>query len=497
MHSIAKPILIATGIIFALYAATLLCLNIYIQSEGVQSKIRGAVYDATGLQAVIGQTYYAPWSGLTLSGIHIPQSGDTKKPLLSLRAVKFQIALASLLQGRMVIKSLTLEDPSLVLMQGQSPIWPKGSPFPFQSIDKKNVHPGSVAAESGARPSTALDATPSEPLPPAQTLIIPEKERPQNREPLVLENIRILNAKASFYPSQGGRPIRVEGLEAEGHLSQDGKAGGVFRIGNASLADAVRPSNITGNFEYSGGILKITGVRGDWANGTMTGFFEFADVSQPFFTGAVEVENVSLQKLAEEAGFSAEGTQGLLFAKANLQGTPGLPESFTGGASAHLDQARMQPIDPLRQLGELFRINELRILELRTAETSLGVRDGKILVDRLQLETTNLLMDANGEAGFDGALNLDARFHVGNDLLKNSLGFMGSKFKPSEQEGYAHMPFSITGTMARPKSDLFDKLVGMRLGDDVGGLLKNLLRMPKKEKKKKESKPDATPSPTN
>ena len=497
MHSIAKPILIATGIIFALYAATLLCLNIYIQSEGVQSKIRGAVFDATGLQPVIGQTYYAPWSGLTLSGIHIPQSGDTKKPLLWLRAMKFQIALTSLLQGRVVIKSLTLEEPSLVLMQGQSGIWPKESPLPFQNIDKKTAEPGPVAAESESKPGTAQDATPLEPPSHAQTPLMPEKEHPKNTAPLVLENIRILNAKASFYPSQGGRPIRVEGFEAEGHLSQEGTARGVFRIGNASLADSVRPSNITGNFEYSGGMLKITGVRGDWANGTMTGFFELANVPQPFFTGAVDVENVSLQKLAEEAGFSAEGTQGLLFAKANLQGTPGLSESFTGGASAHLDQARMQPIDPLRQLGELFRINELRILELRTAETSLNVRDGKILVDRLKLETANLLMDANGEAEFDGTLNLDARFHVGNNLLKNSLGFMGSKFKPSEQEGYAHMPFSITGTMARPKSDLFDKLIGMRLGDDVGGLLKNLLRMPKKEKKKKESKPDADTSPAN
>jgi ribosomal 50S subunit-associated protein YjgA (DUF615 family) len=57
------------------------------------------------------------------------------------------------------------------------------------------------------------------------------------------------------------------------------------------------------------------------------------------------------------------------------------------------------------------------------------------------------------------------------------------------------MPFSITGTITRPKSDLLDKLVGVRLGDDVGGLLKNLLRMPKKEKKK--NKPAATPAPTN
>jgi len=497
VHSIAKPILIAAGIILSLYAASLLCLNIYLQSEGVQSKIRSAVFQATGLEPVISRTYYAPWSGLTLSGIHIPQGGNAKKPLLALRSVKFHIALTSLLQGRLVISSTTLEEPALVLLQGESGVWPDDSLFPFQKIDKKNnTLPAPIAqAESPTLPEEALQASPRSETQPAGTPDIAENQK--NAAPLILENIEVQNAKATFYSKQGGGPIRLEGIHAEGHLSLDGTAWGVFRIKSASLAESVRPSNITGNFEYSGGMLKITGVHADWAGGRMTGFFELADLPGAFFTGAVEVENVSLQKLAEEAGFSADGTKGLLFAKANLQGTPGLPESFTGGASAHLSEARMQPIDPLRQLGELLRINELRVLELRNAETLLNVRDGKILVERLQFESANLLMDATGHAGFDGSLNLDARFHIGNNLLKNSLGFMGSKFKPSEQDGYAHMPFSITGTMARPKTDLLDKLVGMRIGDDVGGLLKNLLRIPKKEKRKKENKPEAAASPTN
>ena len=207
--------------------------------------------------------------------------------------------------------------------------------------------------------------------------------------------------------------------------------------------------------------------------------------------------NVSLQKLAEDAGFSAEGTQGILFAKGNVHGDPNLPDSITGEASAFLTEARMQPIEPIRQLGELLRINELSVLELRTAETKLSLRDEKILVTQLALESANLLVDATGEAKFDGSLDMDARFHVSQALLTNSLGFMGSKFNTSEREGYSHVPFSITGTITRPKSNLLDKLLGVRIGDDVGGLLKNLLRLPKKEKKKKVPTPAATPAPTN
>jgi hypothetical protein len=324
----------------------------------------------------------------------------------------------------------------------------------------------------------------------------PAKEMPVRTTPLIVENIRIHEGKAFFYPARG-RPIRLEGLKAEGKISPDGSATGIFRIKTAAFSEMARCTDITGNFEYQDGHLKITDIQGSWAQGTLKGALELSKVPTPFFTGSLAAENVSLQKLAEEAGFTAEGTQGFLFAKTNLQGIPGQPESFTGEATASLTEARMQPIDPLRQLGELLRINELRILELRNARTALTIRDGKILVDRLELESSNLLVDATGQAGLDGSLDLDARFHVTQKLLKDSLGFMGSKFQTSDREGYSHMPFSITGTMARPKSDLLDKLVGVRLGDDVGGLLKNLLRMPKKEKKKKENKPAAAPAQTN
>lgn len=498
MRSIAKPILIISGILFVLCATAVLCLNIYLQSAGVQLKLRQAVSRATGFEPVINQTYYTPWSGLALSGIKIPQADNAKKPLLAVRSVKCRVSLPALFQGRILIKDVTFEQPSLLVVQGQSGVWPGGSALPFQDLDKKPAVPrqGPQDAEIAKLPTPDTKPDSDQSPPPSARAAEPPKEMPVRATPLIVENIRIHEGKAFFYPAQG-RPIRLEGLKAEGKVSQDGSATGVFGIKTAAFSEMARCTDITGNFEYHDGHLKITDIQGSWAQGTLKGGLEVSKTPTPFFTSSLAAENVSLQKLAEEAGFTAEGTQGFLFAKTNLQGIPGQPESFTGEASASLTEARMQPIDPLRQLGELLRINELRILELRNAQTTLTIRDGKILVDRLELESSNLLVDATGQAGLDGSLDLDARFHVTQKLLKDSLGFMGSKFQTSDREGYSHMPFSITGTMTRPKSDLLDKLVGVRLGDDVGGLLKNLLRMPKKEKKKKETKPAATPTPAN
>ncbi len=496
MRSIAKPILIISGIIFVLCATVVLCLNIYLQSEGVQLKLRQAVSRSTGFDPVISQTYFTPWSGLTLSGIKIPQADNAKKPLLAVRSIKCRMSLPALLQGRIFIKDVTFEQPSLLVVEGQSGVWPSGSALPFQDLGKKPIAPRQAPQDLENAKLPNPDTKPDSPQSPASlaTAAHPAKEMPVRATPVLVENIRIQEGKAFFYPAQG-RPIRLEDFEAEGKVSPSGSAIGVFRIKTAAFSELARCTDITGNFEYHDGHLKITNMHGSWAQGSLRGAFEVSKTPMPFFTSSLAAENVSLQKLAEEAGFTAEGTQGSLFAKTNLQGTPGQLESFTGEASASLTEARMHPIDPLRQLGEILRINELRILELHKAQTALTIRDGKILVDRLELESTNLLIDATGKAGLDGSLDLDARFHVTQKLLYDSLGFMGSKFQTSDREGYSHMPFSITGTITRPKSDLLDKLVGVRLGDDVGGLLKNLLRMPKKEKKK--NKPAATPAPTN
>lgn len=499
MHSIAKPILIITGAILALYATSVLCLNIYLQSDGVQKKLRQAVQEATGIEPRIDRTYYTPWSGLSISGLSVPQGENTKKSLLSIRSIKFRLSLSALFQGHIFVTGMTIEDPSLLLVQGQSGIWPLDSALPFRSLEAKSIssRPSALARESAEISitkiaPTSLETSPTQPTPEKE-----ENKKAPPAKPVSIGKIKVLHGQASFYQAQGGRPIRLEGLATECKVLPDGSALGVFQIKTASFADSLRLSNITGDFEYREGQFQLTNLRAEWAKGLVQGSLLVRELPDSFFEGAVTAENVSLQKLAEDAGFSAEGTQGILFAKANVQGDPNQPNSITGEASAFLREARMQPIEPIRQLGELLRINELSVLELRTAETKLSLRDGKILVNQLALESANLLVDATGEAKFDGTLDMDARFHVSQKLLAESLGFMGSKFKTSEREGYSHVPFSITGTMARPKSNLLDKLVGARIGDDVGGLLKNLLRLPKKEKKKKAPTPAATTVPTN
>jgi hypothetical protein len=153
----------------------------------------------------------------------------------------------------------------------------------------------------------------------------------------------------------------------------------------------------------------------------------------------------------------------------------------------------MEPIELIRQLGELLRVDELRMLALKNAEAVFSIRDSRVIVEELQLTSENLMIDATGNAGFNGDLDLSARLHVNDKLRKETRGLLGKNFQPSEAEGYTHMPFTITGSLDRPKSDLLDKMVGLQIGQDVGGLLKNLLRTPKKKKNKPATEANSTP----
>jgi hypothetical protein len=83
---------------------------------------------------------------------------------------------------------------------------------------------------------------------------------------------------------------------------------------------------------------------------------------------------------------------------------------------------------------------------------------------------------------------------VNEKLRRETRGLVGSNFKPSEIQGYTHMPFKIGGTTAKPTTDLLDKVVGARIGQDLGGFLKNLFRMPQNKKTKA---PTPTASPAN
>jgi hypothetical protein len=473
VHPIAKPILIAVGGLLILWAAAILFVNIYLQSGAVQARLRDTISREVGEPAQIRQTYYTPWSGISISGLTIPSPTNSKLPLLEVQKIQVGVDFLALLQGRLVVQNLSLFSPSLAIRQPNTPA-PTQKEEPETLIALPADHlPGDSSGLVQTQIPTA-SSKPAHQIPPAQ-----------------IESFQIKNGRAAFFNTKGAKLLQVEGVFVDAKPNGKNKFKGNYRMSGGVLWDSINPRDFSGNFEWDSGQISLPDIKATLADGTLTGQFEW--LPDQSFGFAAQIVKASLQKLAADSGVKTSGTQGALNAKIALEGIAGKPESLTGTAEVNLEEARMEPIELIRQLGELLRVDELRVLALKNAEAVFSIRDSSVIVEKLQLTSENLMIDAVGTARFNGDLDMKARLHVNEKLRKETRGLLGKNFQPSETEGYAHMPFSITGSLARPKSDLLDKMVGLKIGQDVGGLLNNLLRGPQKPKNKPAA--EASPAP--
>ena len=471
MPKFAKYILIAAGLVLLVYLLAVLGLNIYLQSEGLQKRIQAAAESAAGSPVRIQGTHYAPWSGFSINGVSITgQSLPGQPPFLEASAVGFRFSLLALLQGKLLVSEVVVKDPSLVSLG----IRPEPAPGPREPEPKPS--PSTVLPAEATPTGTGVSVAGPSQLPASPPSLVEVKR------------IRILNGKAGFFDSKGALALTLTGVEILGEILPDRSIAGTYRIAGTSVGAFVHPHDVKGTFTWRNGRLVLPDLHADWAGGQLTGSLETG--SDRGFSAAVAAEGVLIKKLAADAGIDGEGSRGSLFSKGCLSGISGKPETITGQVDISLQQARFQPLDFIRQIGELMRIQELQMFELKTAEAGLRIRDKKVTVETLVLQSENLVMDAKGPVGFDGKMKLQARLHL-NERLRNDLaGLLANNFKESERAGYQQMPFSITGTISRPKTDLLDKLTGFRLGEDVGGLIKNLFRaLPQKPKEEAKKNP--------
>jgi len=192
-----------------------------------------------------------------------------------------------------------------------------------------------------------------------------------------------------------------------------------------------------------------------------------------------------LKKLTQDAGGDARRARGKVNARLSLGGEPGNKESIEGTATVDMIAARFVPVDFLVQLGELLGVAELQVLDLQEATSRFTIAGGAVLVDDIRLKSENLMLTGSGTAEFDGDLALDGKLLVNKKLQKQLRALMGKNFVASDDPEYKMLEFKVTNTLSNPKTDLLDKLIGIRVGDDMGGLIRNLFKAPSPPKEKK------------
>jgi hypothetical protein len=250
---------------------------------------------------------------------------------------------------------------------------------------------------------------------------------------------------------------------------------GIFEVGKADFFNSLKPRKIGGPFTWDGKVLDFPAIQGSLAGGKLNGNYRIASGDKPSFVLGLQVSGVLLRKLAEEAQLAPGKTEGILQGSVDLEGDPRESRSTTGAGHFELVSAKLKPMDFLAKLGKLLKIDELQLLKLSDAKIDVTIRDERVQVDDVILKSDNLILRGSGPVRFNGKMNLDARLLVNLKLQRQLRGVLGNNLVDSEDPEYRQIPFSVTGRIDKPKTDLLDKLIGAKVGQDVGGMLANIL----------------------
>ncbi|MBN8709156.1 MAG: hypothetical protein BGO12_17960 [Verrucomicrobia bacterium 61-8] len=459
MPKFAKRFLIALAALVALGGLALLCTNIYLQSSTVQQRIRESVARQVGTDVKIRSTSYTPWSGLVLRNIEVPDPISPSMNILEAKALRIRFSFLPLFNKRFVIYDCSLYEPTLIVRQLANGDWMAPLPAKIKEVEPAPVVPGAPTAPRVVGAAFKCQ----------------------------VERLRLIGGTVAFLDAKNRTVLMLESVDIDANISDNVAAAGVFDIGETDISGYLHPRKVGGPFTWDGEVLDLPQIKGALAGGEITGSYHLVALGDPRFDMNFSVKDARLKKLFAEAHSEPGKTDGNLVGQLRLSGDPRFSESTTGSGHFELLSAKLKPVDFLIKLGELLQIEELQLLQLKDAKMDITVKEEKIWVDNLTMQSENLILKATGPVRFNGKMDLAASLLVNRKLQQQLRGVLGKNFVKTNDPEYQRLDFNVTGHVDSPKTDLLDKLIGINIGQDIGGMLKSLFRgqAPKKEKGEK------------
>jgi len=455
----AKRFLIILGALLLAGGLILLCINLYLQSKDVQQRIREAAVRSLGTEVKIGSTNFTPWNGLVVRNISIPDPFNKELNMMEAKALRIRFSWWPLLEQRFVVTELALFEPKIFVRQTSNGDW-----------------------------LLPMPPLPTQPSPEGPEVVTTPKPRAKGGFRAELKGVHLRDGQVAFINARGLTVLFLEKAEFKANIGPNFTADGDFEIERMDLSGRLKPRKIHGPFTWNGSVFEAPDIQGVLSGGKIIANYKVTASADPRYVLNLSLENVELKKLFDDAYIEPGQTEGRLQGTLELAGDPRSTASMEGKGHVELVSAKLKPLDFLVQLGVLLQIEELQLLKLNDAKMDLTIREEKVHVDNVILQSENLILLGQGPVKFSGKMDLDAKLLVNRKLQKQFKGMLGKNFVEAKDPNYKELAFSITGTIDNPKTDLLDKFIGINIGQDVGGLLKNLFRpapAPKKEKKPK------------
>jgi hypothetical protein len=499
--------LVALAGAFALGIVALIGVNLYVQSQGTQEKIQQELSQRLGTTLEIRSMSVTPWGGLELSGITIPQTSPaTPGDFLEARTFRLHVRFLSLFAERLVIKDVSLVNPTIVWAQNAEGKWKlpgtrkkqasRGLAKPSPNISESRE--GKLPVEQAASPVVAATAASTRPPQVADRSPNRSRKSLQIVAPEV-QRLNIRNGNFTFL-DHGGRLIAgFAGVDLRSSLREALAIRGKTKIEKISLWNRFFLEQLESPFRYEPDVLELSKISAHAGSGEVNGYFAMQPEAEDSpFTTRVTFSNVLADQLIVNAGGPKGILQGKLEGSFQATGKTADPDALIGKGEVFLREGRVQQYSLLVLLGQILQIEELRELDLEQAHVRYHVQPGVIVIDDLLLHSANIRLSASGTVTFDGKLKLDSHLAINEKIRGQLFKAIRQNFQPTSEAGYFVLDFQVGGSVDRPNTNLMDKLVGRDLGNLINRLFGGgKAERPKKKKRRSEAVPIIpTPSPS-
>ncbi len=458
VKKLSKAILLALGAVLVLVGFGLFCVNLYIQSPRVQEQLQEQLGQALRMPLKITNTSLSPWSGLRVTGISIPNGHTT---FLEAGSFSADYRLLPLLTGTLSISEMSVDRPKIVWRQDAEGKWK------LPALEKKIA----AAAENNApQPDKA-------------------ERKSEGGFKVVIGRFLVKGGAVDLVDKDGRHTATFTDVNMTYTSLSEENVEGTAVIGRAVWADTVALENVRTPFKYAAGELILPEVTATLAGGSVRGSYRAQpDAPKSPFETAFTFEQVNLDRLATQAGWKPGQAGGLASGKLALHGDMRRAERAEGGGEFQLRDGQFRQLEFLQTIGQALNIRELSDLRLKDGRGEFRVGGEKVTFDRLTLTAANLQLSAKkGTVRFDQKVDIDAQLAVEEGILKQLPDLVRASFATADN-GQRTIDFNIGGSTEKLRTNLLDKLIGQKIGQQFDDLLTGIFGGGSKEdeKRKKE-----------
>ena len=489
MKKVGRVLLWLLGSLFVLACIILLGVNLYVQSQGTHRRIQQELSQRLDTPLTLRRISVTPWGGLKLNGITIPQEpGSVGGDFLHAQTFQLRVQFWSLFSDRLVIRQVSLIKPEVVWAQNSAGKWrlptlPASTPAPAAAAPDAQL----PQASAGASAAGAAPSAPAAPRP------LPNDTNGAEASPAFIPEVRrvtLRDGHFTFLDAADRVVAKFDGLDFTSSFRTATAVKGSAKVEKISLRDRFFIEQFDSPLHYDPSELSFSNISARAAGGQLTGKFAMQLLAEDSpFTASVKFRELEADQLLTDAGGPPDMIEGLLEGSLQARGKTADSNALTGRGEIFLRNGKLKQYSLLVALGQILQIDELMQLQLEQAEVHFHINPGVVTIDNLLLRSPNIRLTATGTIQFNGRLQLDARLALNDKIRRQLFAPIRENFQPtSDQPGYAAVPFRVSGTLERPKTDLMDKIVGHDLRD-LGGVISSFFGHGKKKK------PTPTPTP--